>query len=120
MQVDQDAVEGEGNVIRGASVLVGSFITRDDTRMVSISVNAGRAVLSIEGARLIAKQITEWADFAEKHHAAHPWAEPFRKMMWKVITDDDASKAAEPLATPPAKGTRKSTKKRASKVALAS
>lgn len=48
-------------------ISVGSTInSKTGEHYVAVCVNTQGARLSIEGARLVSKQITEWADFAEK------------------------------------------------------
>lgn len=49
----------------GAGVSVGHFITDQGEHLVQLVVPNGGCVLSIPGARLIAKHMGEWADFAE-------------------------------------------------------
>ncbi len=53
-----------------ASVLVGSVIdSRTDEHFVAIALQPSSARLSIVGARLLAKQINEWADHAEEKNS---------------------------------------------------
>lgn len=65
-------------------ILVGSAIdNKTDEQFVALHVSDGGARLSPEGARLIAKQLVEWADHAEKKNS-----EPTTvKLMYRILHD---------------------------------
>lgn len=64
-----------------AAILVGSYVGPDGERRVAVSIRPNNATLTVEGARLLAKQINEWADHAEKN-------QPTVTMRWRVVLDD--------------------------------
>lgn len=47
-------------------ITIGSYISKTGERRVALTLAGVSACLTIEGARLIAKQMNEWADFQEK------------------------------------------------------
>lgn len=61
-----DNEEKSLNIRAGAAIMVGSFITEDMEHMICMQIDNTRCCLSVEGTRLIARQLNEWADHAEK------------------------------------------------------
>lgn len=98
-QVDPDAI---------SSIMVGHAISKlDDEAAVCISVNEHHVRLSPEGARIVAAQITAWADHAEKYNQARPTA-AITKLIYRVVGAVGKDKAwgeappTEWTANPPA------------------
>ena len=99
---------------RSAShVMVGSYIDPVGERLVGLEVNGERVSLSIPAARLLAKQLVEWADFAVEHQEPIPM---MFKYVWKAAAKDAEAEPEVKPETPapkPTKSRKRSTRARA-------
>lgn len=77
-------------------VMVGHAISvLDDEAAVCIDISGRSARLSVAGARIVAQQITAWADHAEERNKARP-GDTMVKLMYRVIEKAGGTPAPAP------------------------
>lgn len=75
------------SVVQGNGISVGSFCTADDERFVLVTTGASSAIVNSEAARLLATQLTVWADFAERMNANPKVFRAAYEVKWTKVDD---------------------------------
>lgn len=90
---------GSAGPLNGATIAVGHFSEVDGTNGVIVNVNGQQVGISVAGARILARQIGEWADHAEtrnlefaeaseRDHAGTP--EPESTLSWEGYEEESS------------------------------
>lgn len=102
-----DDAKAEEQKPRHAIVMVGHSVDLETNESAVVIYCVGGNRLSVAGARILAAQITQWADHAEKRNADRP-KETMMRFMYRALDSakqwqhvDDAAKAADPNKNKP-------------------
>lgn len=86
------------NRSKATSISVGSYISSDGERSVAITLLDGHresgARLSPEGARATARQLNEWANWADKGNHQHQW----QILVRSVLGPEESESVDAPVA----------------------